>query len=243
MAIRYRNGKTHRAPQKLTPNCEICERLGNPHFVDRGETKGASQLSGFSFRTFSPQENLFEEGQPANGVYCLYSGNVKILKRGAQNQEHLLRIQQPGQMVGLGVFSTDVYPHTAVAMTSVEACFIPTTILLDVLQEDSTLSVQVMQMLCKEIELIETRLTSFTKRTARERVAETLLDLKKACGTDKDKFLNILLSWEELASYAGTSRATLQRLMNDFKRRNLIRVRKRKIQMLNLEQLTQIAGG
>ncbi|WP_261511813.1 helix-turn-helix domain-containing protein [Chryseobacterium paludis] len=58
---------------------------------------------------------------------------------------------------------------------------------------------------------------------------------------DEDKVF-ITLSRTDLANMAGTANKTLACILHDFKEDHLILIKSRKIQLLHLKQLTQIAN-
>ncbi len=223
------------------PNCILCEVFAKSKLGNHNTEEAEHQFIRKHFLTFEKNDILFREGDDVSGVFCIYSGMVKILKKVTTNQDYIIRLTKPGDLLGLSLFTTKRHINTAIALERVQVCYIPQYEFLSYIRKNPELSMTVMKILCEEIEFVENRITGFSKKNARERVAEMLVSLKTLYGTDSEKFLNIFLTWEELANFAGTSSSTLLRLMNDFKKMNLIRIHKHKIQMLNLERLAQIA--
>jgi CRP-like cAMP-binding protein len=77
-----------------------------------------------------------------------------------------------------------------------------------------------------------------------QRLARLLVELAGRFGHGEDGAIEIALplSQEELASLAGTSRATVTRALKDWRQRGFIRTRQRHIIITNLPGLKQCAG-
>ncbi len=190
---------------------------------------------------FRKNDILFKEGEDVTGVFCLYSGKVKLVKRGFDQKVHIIRLAKSGDLLGLSSIDNARYEKSAVAIDFVTACFIPKNDLLDLLRRNSHFPLKIMKIICQEIEKTEQRLSELVRKTARERLADMLLNLKIMFGTDDNRYLNILLSRKDLADFIGTTNETCSRLMNDFQRKQLIHIESRKIQLLDLEKLKQVA--
>jgi CRP/FNR family transcriptional regulator, cyclic AMP receptor protein len=81
--------------------------------------------------------------------------------------------------------------------------------------------------------------------TGAQRLAVLLLDLAERHGdTTNDGVINLVLplSQEELASLASTSRATITRAYANWRKRGLIRSGQRRITIINVPGLRQVAG-
>jgi CRP/FNR family transcriptional regulator len=74
------------------------------------------------------------------------------------------------------------------------------------------------------------------------RVAETLLLLKKRFGQNRDGFLNITLTRQDMASFAGTTYETVFRVMSDLVADKLIKVSGKKTGILKEAQLLALVG-
>jgi CRP-like cAMP-binding protein len=77
-----------------------------------------------------------------------------------------------------------------------------------------------------------------------QRLATVLLDLAARYGSEIDDEVHIAvpLSQEELASLAGTSRATVTRALSNWRRRRIIRTGQRDLTITDLGTLRKIAG-
>ncbi|MEA2572023.1 MAG: family transcriptional regulator, cyclic receptor protein [Acidobacteriota bacterium] len=76
-------------------------------------------------RRFAPGETLFREGDDANGVFIMQSGEVDLIFSPRNGEPKALRGVQPGQVLGLSCVVTH-RPHdcTATARTECETAFV-----------------------------------------------------------------------------------------------------------------------
>ena len=69
---------------------------------------------------------LFVEGQEARGVFVICNGRIKLSASSADGKSLILRIAEPGEVVGLpGTISGKPYEVTAEALEPIQANFIP----------------------------------------------------------------------------------------------------------------------
>jgi CRP/FNR family transcriptional regulator len=99
-----------------------------------------------------------------------------------------------------------------------------------------------MQLLSTDLKDAERRLTYWTQRPVRERLAETLLLLQKSYGKNDAGHLNITLRREDLANLLGTATETLIRALNELKREQLIHIERKNIAVLDEKRLLHLAN-
>ena len=101
-------------------------------------------------------ECLFKEGDLSEGVYCLQSGRLAILKQGHENEKFLVTAS-PGEILGVtSVFKSDHYSTTAMAIEESNACLIGKQHFLDLLQRFPKLSYNTIRMMSNKINSLET---------------------------------------------------------------------------------------
>ena len=69
------------------------------------------------------------------------------------------------------------------------------------------------------------------------RIANSLLTLKEKFGTDENGHINIMLTRQDLASFAGTTYETVFRIMNEFIEESIINVSGKNITVNNADKL------
>ena len=69
---------------------------------------------------------IFREGQPAEGLHVIRTGEVKLTKSGKDGREQILYLARPGRTIMEGVrFDAGVYPASAIAMRQASTVVIP----------------------------------------------------------------------------------------------------------------------
>ncbi len=169
---------------------------------------------------------LFAEGQPAQGVYVLTEGRVKISINSVDGKKLLLRIAYPGELLGLNSTLTgNAYSATAETMDRCCVDFIARAHLLKLIERDRSTYLRVIQSLTGKFNgLIEHTRLLFLSQTATERLARLLVKWCEENGqkTVKGTLIKPGLTHEEIGQIIGASRETVTRVLNGFKRKGLI---------------------
>jgi CRP/FNR family transcriptional regulator len=185
---------------------------------------------------------LFHEGDIAGGIYFVLSGRVKIIKKEKQQVPVILYLVKPGGVLGIhAVVNEHSHTNSAVAMLNTEVCFIPAKEFRQIINKDNQHKICVMQLLCSNIDLLESKISSHSDRTASQRLAELLLLLADTYGTTEKQTLKIELSPEDLANLAGVSKIYFGRIIGDFCQKDWITVKGKTIRILDRENLAKEA--
>src|SRR5438270_10613852 len=145
-----RGGELMRAPYGL----EIIEScLSCPHREDRLfcnlPPSAAQRLAAITSPSSYPKgATLFVEGQVARGVFILCSGRVKLSTTSADGKTLIVRIADPGEVLGLPATVTEKpYELTAEVIEPTQANFIPRQEFLNFLRERDEVGLRVAQQL------------------------------------------------------------------------------------------------
>src|ERR1700730_14527431 len=195
--------------------------------------------------TYPKGATLFVEGQPSRGVFILCTGHVKLSSSSADGRTLILRISEPGDLLGLpATISGRSYEVTADVLEPTQANFISRADFLNFLREYGDAALRVAQ------ELSETYQTAFAEmrtiglsHSAREKLARFILDWSAHHPSETGPIrFNLTLTHEEIAQMIGASRETVTLLVADFKKRNLLQIKGSSVTLKDkrgLEQLLQ----
>jgi CRP/FNR family transcriptional regulator, cyclic AMP receptor protein len=208
----------------------IENKLAGPFLKERllGDLPGPV-LKGFhaitSSQLYPKGTILFTEGQQAHGVFILSKGRVRLSTTSMDGRSLLLRIAEPGEMIGLpGVISGKIYVLTAEALEPIQVNFIPRAPFLKFLREHGDAALRVAEILNEiyHATFRELRYLALSG-TASERLARFLLDAAVSGGRDRDQSCATLnFTQEEIAEIIGVARETVTRLITTFKREHFI---------------------
>jgi len=186
---------------------------------------------------------LYEEDHRINGCYFVEKGIVKIFKTGIDGKEQIIRFAKEGDLIGFrSVINAELACTTAKVIENAQLLYIQGVHLLDLLKQNSEFSMALMRMACKELGESNKYITDIAQKTVRERLAEVLLLLMDSFDLDKDNYLNISLTREELANMVGTATESVIRLLSEFKADNLIELQGRRIKLINIPKLIKIGN-
>ena len=231
--------------EKKSIHCHSCPAWKQSAFHTLSESQlNDLQISKSSFENIRGTQ-LNQKGAPTTGAYCIASGHAKIIWPEDEGKESIVKIVSPGDMTGYRcLFSEDKFRATAVALGSINGCFVPKESFNKLLRNDHQFNFEILKRMGNELKFSEKRLHSFCKKNVRERLAEALLILKDACGIKKDNrwILEIQLTREEISSWIGTAKETVVRSLSDMKDEKVIEQDGTYIAILDLEGLRKIAG-
>lgn len=186
---------------------------------------------------------ILNEGNHSNGFFCVTSGIVKLYKTGIDGKEQIIRFAKKGDVFGYrSILSEELAALSAKVIQDATLCFIPATMLVDLVKRNNAFSMSLMQRTCRELGEANRYILDIAQKTVRERLAEVLLLLKESFGLDAELILQISLTREELANIVGTATESVIRLLSEFKQDQLIEIKGRKIKLINLKGLEKVAN-
>jgi CRP/FNR family cyclic AMP-dependent transcriptional regulator len=175
---------------------------------------------------------LFYEGDPAEYLYILLSGRVKVCLLGEQGKEIILAVLEPHSYFG-EMAILDGAPRSATVMTLDPSRLIrwSRTEFLNLVLRDQSLAQQILAHLVGCLRNANEQIRTMAMFDIHGRVVRTLLLLARERGTRDDT--RILIeprpSQEMLAHMVGCQRETVSRAMRDLQNCGYIKVVKRSL--------------
>lgn len=192
--------------------------------------------------TFMKDDYLFRENEESDGVYFIITGKVKITKHENHPAQTILNLVKPGDVLGIhAVVNEHDFTSSAVALVKTSVCFVPAEEFRKLVNYNNDYKLYIMQLLCSNIDLIESKITSRNEKSASERFAELLVLLKDTYGITEDNELKIDLNLDDLANLTGTSKGYLGKIIGDYSQKGLIRFKGNVIKIIDKEFLEKEA--
>ena len=165
---------------------------------------------------------LFAEGEPARGVFILRTGRATVSISSSEGRVVILRIAQPGDMLGLNSALRNASYNTTVKIIEPgRTDFIPRKQLVELSESNQRVAQTISQMLSREVaELTERARSLLLPQTANAKLARLLLELCDEAGAQIAR----TFTHEDLAHMICSSRETVTRLLAALIRRQIIRV-------------------
>jgi CRP/FNR family transcriptional regulator len=224
--------------------CQTCKSRNKSIFAALGVHE-LEMITGSKWcACYKKGQSVFVENSYPHGIYCINEGKVKVSKMGETGKEQIVRFAKGGDVLGYrALLSADKYEASATALEDCNICFIPKDILFRLVEDNTAMSFRLMQLLAKDLKGAEERLTHTAQKPIRERVAESLLFIKRTYGTETDgETINVQLSREEIANLVGTTTESTIRTLSDFNKENVIELNGKKIKIVNSKKLLAIAN-
>lgn len=204
-----------------------------------------SDLEPFATEVELPCRTLaFTESDPADAVFAVCRGKLKLLNTSRGGRTAILRISGPGDLLGLsGVLNAGSYQVTAVAIEPTLLKKVLREDFLTLLQLSPELSLRAAEILARQYRdvLLDARRMALSPTVA-ARLARFLLEWEPSGQRALQSPAPASFTHEEIASMTGTSRETITRLFNRFERDGVIVRRGSSIVISNRESLYRIAG-
>ena len=183
---------------------------------------------------------IFVEGDPCPGFYVVKSGRVKLLKTSRDGKEQIIKILQPGELLGMETFYDGKrYGNTAMAMDDCEICFIEKRTFFDIIGRHPTIAKKIIIALSKELDNAYSKIGTMGLLNAKEKMAHLLYTLAKDYGSNENGRikLNLSLSRLEIAELLGITQETAIRLLKSFKDEGIIEIKRKEIIIKSPEKL------
>lgn len=226
------------------PSCVACDNRGDGVLCSLSQENKAiiGDKKGDNF--YRKGQAIFYEGNHANGLYCIYRGKVKLSKLGEDGKEQIVRFAKTADILGYrSLLSNEPYHATATAMEDCYICHLSKERFMQLMETDSRLALNVVQLLTKDLRGAEQLLVNVAQKSVKERISEALITLKSTFGyTDDGKTLSVFLTRAEIADMAGTTTETAIRTLAQLDKENLIELNGKKIKIVNLKELILQAG-
>ncbi|MEK6615733.1 MAG: Crp/Fnr family transcriptional regulator [Bacteroidota bacterium] len=226
------------------PSCEKCRNFNHSSFCSLNKTEQYQFSEHKSFNLYKKGQVIFYEGNQPQGLYCIYSGKVKIHKLGDDGKDQIVRLAKTGNIIGYrALLSADNYYATATALENTFVCFFPKAIYLNLLMNNPEFAMETIKMLSGNLRNAEQMITNMAQKQVRERMAGALLFLKDFFGLEDDSAtINTVMTRQDIGNIAGTTTETSIRVLSDFNKNKIIRIVGKKIKILNKKELSRIAN-
>ena len=191
---------------------------------------------------------FFMQGDEADYLYILLSGQVKLMQSNPNGQQVNLRTISPWQMFGaLGAVRADgaAYPASAQTLEDSTALAISSLFLRSMLETRPYLSFDLMNLMTSYIQEMQARYRELATERVEQRVANALIRLAGQAGIKsvKEAGIELSLSRQDVAEMTGTTLYTVSRLLSEWERQGILKTGRERIAIINPHELVRIADG
>jgi CRP/FNR family transcriptional regulator, cyclic AMP receptor protein len=213
---------------------EYLRRL--PLFSRLPDTELAELADRVRTKSFKRGEMIFRKDDPGTHLYMVLEGGVKIALPGEFGQEALVAIMRPGEFFGeLALFDRSPRSASATALEDTRAALLAGDDFLAYLESHPASFRVVLETLARTIRRLSDRVEDLIFLDVPSRVAKYLLDLVRSSGDGNE----LTLTQDELAAFIGASRVSVNRVLGDLERREIISIRRRRIAIKDADRLAK----
>jgi CRP-like cAMP-binding protein len=183
---------------------------------------------------FKKGETIFKEGDPVKGIYFVYNGTVKVHKKWGKEKELIIRFAKNGDIIGhRGLGEEIIYPVSGTALETTTVCFVDLDFFKTTLRINNDFTIRLLMFYADELQRSERKMNNLAHMQVKGRVAYSLISLKNKFGVTPEGYIDIIISRQDLASYAGTTYETVFRILNEFTLDGTISIHNKNINILN----------
>ncbi|MDR3435232.1 cyclic nucleotide-binding domain-containing protein [Telmatospirillum sp.] len=194
--------------------------------------------------SIAPATAIFREGDPAQHLYTITAGAVKLYKLLSDGRRQITAFLYPGDFFGLSI--NDSYAYTAESLTTVVVCRFPRRKLEALFDEMPMLEKKLLGATTQELAAAQEQMLLLGRKTAREKLATFLVVLRRRLSEKNgDGVLFALpMSRSDIADFLGLTIETVSRTLTGLRREGLISLPDvNHVAILRFDELSQIAEG
>ncbi len=196
-------------------------------------------------RKIRKHEALYHAGTVCRALYAVRVGFFKTCDPESSGSSRVFGFHMAGELLGLDGIAGGGHTCEAIALEDSEVCEVSFEDLEALGRELPALQKRFHQILSREIQRDHQIMRVLACKTAEQRLAVFLLDLSERYqirGYSPSSFY-LRMSREEIGSYLGLQLETVSRLFSNFRKRGLIEVERRHLNLTDLPELLRIASG
>ena len=212
----------------ITDNCMGCKLRNNGFFCSLSPASLAA-LDGIKHVSYYAKGSVvFVEGQSPRGVFILCQGRAKLITTNADGKSLILKIAQPGEILGLHSAVAGL-PHevTVETLQPCQLAFIGRDDFIRFLSECGDFCLKVALHLAHDCQSAYEVIRSIgLSHSVSEKLARLLLQWSSDRRVvDGEIRMKNALTHEEMAQLIGTSRETVTRTLSDFRKQRVLELK------------------
>ena len=183
----------------------------------------ATVNGGRSISKYRRNQTVFSQGTPADAVFYIQKGKVKVTVLSEQGKEAVVAVLGPDEFCGEGCLNGQpVRLATATAMTECEIMRLEKAAMIRVLHEEPAFADMFVSHLLARTSRVEADLVDQLFNSSEKRLARALLLLANFGKEGEPEPILAKISQETLAEMIGTTRSRVSAFMNKFRELGLI---------------------
>ena len=205
---------------------ETVRRLrGVPMFRDLSDEELKEIGDAAMVRSFERKSVVFHEGAGKEAVFFVLEGLVKTFKTDENGHEHIVSLLKAGEMFPhAGLFHSDAYPATAVAVVDAKLLAVPVRAFERLLHRHPPVAMKLLRVMEEKIAELQGKLQELAGNDVQSRGLSFLIKLAEHYGTRREEkvHIEIPMTHQDIANVIGTSRETVNRMLNRLRKEGIL---------------------
>ncbi len=190
-----------------------------------------------------PGEMLFLEADPAESLYVITDGSIKLYKMLADGRRQITGFLFRSDFLGLAF--RERYAYSAEALSATTVCRFPKDRLEALLDEFPEMERRLLSIASNELASAQDQMLLLGRKTAEEKLASFLWILsRRAMLKEEDgRTIDLPMTRMDMADYLGLTIETVSRSFSSLKRKEIISfTTPQHMQILDLSAIAELAG-
>jgi CRP/FNR family transcriptional regulator, cyclic AMP receptor protein len=227
----------------VVDNC-VSTALRKSHSSVALSKSSLEELDRIKHATTYPEGALiFVEGQAPRGVYVLCQGRAKLMATNSEGKTFILKIAQPGEILGLHSVVTGLaHELTVETLQPAQMAFIAREDFLRFLKEHADACLYVAQQISNDCQSAYEVIRSIgLSHSVSEKLARVVLQWSADGQTvDRTIRMKVALTHEEIAQLIGTTRESVTRILSQFKKQRIMELHGSTLTLFNKAALERL---
>ncbi len=191
---------------------------------------------------YKEKQHVIFEGDKVLGLFFIMSGKIKVVSSGLYGKTQVVRLTQPGDIIGHRGYGGETYPIGAIALTDAKVCLVDNDSIYKAFMDNPSLTFELMMYYSRELRKSEAKIKSQAQMNVREKVADALLYCNSIFNDINHYPFQIVLNRSDLADLAGINTEQLSRVLTGFKKDNMISILKNEISIIDVNALSVLVA-
>jgi CRP-like cAMP-binding protein len=204
------------------------------------------RLAGMAHRKqLQAGEFFFLQDDPAECMYVLLEGRVKLSQVGPEGDQVLIRVITPVSLFALVAITTaSSYLVTAQAAENSLALYWTRHELMDFVLRTPQMAHNAMRIMAERLQEIQERFRQVTSERVERRLVYTLFRLAAQAGKQVDEgvLIDLTLTRQDLAEMSGTTLYTASRMLSSWEKQGWVIASRERVIICNPHGLARVLG-
>jgi CRP-like cAMP-binding protein len=198
------------------------------------------------FIQYQKSEQMFEQGQSVEGLFCHAEGLVKVVQKeeGESKKVRFARLVFPGDSSGhRSLFVSSTYRGTASVLSEeASGCFVSSEDISFLLLKNPDFAKSLIEKIASELKRSEDSQIASKEKTLRSRLAQLLFDLGREFSVslnEEDVLIKAEITKRDIAAILLAAEESIIRLMSEMAKDGFIDYQDKKIIIKNLSKMRE----